>query len=136
MCHDALHAIRGRRILIVDDCDHITSLLKDLFGACGAQVTAVNNGQAAMMALQLHAYDVLMLDLVMPHPDGWDVLSFVRCVCPLMLPRTIVLTGDRYHPRALNNFATGPRVIFKPFDVVELRNAVVELVARTQITAA
>ena len=122
--NDPLAILNGRSIMVVDDSRAITSLLRDVFTSCGAKVTCVHCGRSAMFQLRFTEFDLLVLDLKMPQPDGWDVLAFLKLSRPYILQRTILLTGYRYHGRkALNVDGTCVPAVFKPFDVDELRQA-------------
>lgn len=121
-------SMENRNVLIVDDSVQITALLEEVFSGFGARVSVVNNGSDAMMRLQLGSYDLILLDLVMPSPNGWDVLGFIREALPTMLGRTILLTGDRYHHWQLPQLDdTNVRVIYKPFDLGALKSQACEL---------
>ncbi|HAU38315.1 MAG TPA: hypothetical protein DCX07_11460 [Phycisphaerales bacterium] len=119
---DQYDALRGRRILVVDDSTQITSLIREILRACGAEVVTVNSGQQAMVRVQVDEFDLLLLDVKMPETDGWRILMFVRDVQPELLPHTILLTGDRYHAETIHRAGQmAVPVIYKPFDVDELR---------------
>jgi CheY-like chemotaxis protein len=115
----------GRRVLVVDDSPQIASLVREILTSGGAEATDVNSGQEAMSLLQIETFDLLVLDLVMPGVSGWDVLRFLGTVCPDVLGRTLLLTGDRYHRRTLE-WIDGVElpVLFKPFSLDEVREAV------------
>jgi len=123
--------LRDRRILIVDDFVQITSLLDEIFTRCGATVVTANSGRQALGALQDEEFDLVILDLVMPAPNGWDVLRFMRCNRAEMLGRTILLTGDRYHNTLLRDLSeTEVCVVFKPFNLRLLRASACKLIQR------
>jgi DNA-binding NtrC family response regulator len=121
---DQFMPLAGKRILIVDDSPQVTALVADVFGLCGAAVATANTGRDAMVQIQVATFDLVVLDLVMPEPDGWDVLRFMKTAKPALLRRTILLTGDRYH-RQTRQFIDEAelRVVFKPFAVDDLRAA-------------
>lgn len=107
---------------MVDDSTQITSLIREILRACGAEVVTVNSGQQAMVRVQVDEFDLLLLDVKMPETDGWRILMFVRDVQPELLPHTILLTGDRYHAETIHRAGQmAVPVIYKPFDVDELR---------------
>ncbi|MBC8372549.1 MAG: response regulator [Phycisphaerae bacterium] len=129
----AFKTLRDRRILIVDDSVQITSLLKEIFTECGATVVTANSGRGALGKLQSEEFDLVILDLVMPVPNGFDVLGFMRQTMPEMLERTILLTGDRYHQHLLHDIdETEVRVVFKPFNLRLLRSAACMLIKRAR----
>ncbi|MCP4377016.1 MAG: response regulator transcription factor [bacterium] len=118
---DSFGILQGQRILIVDDSVQITSLLSDVFTRCGSTVEVVNSGQEALDILSGGQFDLVILDLIMPPPDGREVLEFMRNTRPETLIRTILLTGDRYHHRISGIEDDDIQIIYKPFDLSMLR---------------
>lgn len=129
--------VMDKRVLVVDDSLPITCLLKEILTQAGAEVTDVQSAQEAMALVQTESYDLLVLDLVMPDITGWDLLRFLGSVCPCLLNRTLLLTGDRYHKRTMEwiNGVELP-VLFKPFSLEELRQAITAVLASTDTQAA
>lgn len=117
--------IAGKRVLILDDSPPIASLIREILATEGADPLDVHDAREAMSLVQTEPYDLLVVDLVMPEVSGWDFLRFLGSVCPHMLSRTLLLTGDRYHKRTLE-WIDGVElpVLFKPFNIEELRRAV------------
>ena len=62
-------------ILIVDDDPAIRLLLENLLGGAGYRTKAVTGGQEALDFITGAAPDVIVLDLMMPEMDGWQVLK-------------------------------------------------------------
>jgi CheY-like chemotaxis protein len=121
---DQFRPLAGKRILIVDDSPQITNLVADVFRFCGATARTANSGPEAMVQLQVGTFDLVVLDLVMPEPDGWEVLRFMKAVKPALIRRTVLLTGDRYHRQTRQSIDEAElRVVFKPFAVDDLRAA-------------
>ncbi|MCK4602448.1 MAG: response regulator [Phycisphaerae bacterium] len=130
-------ALAGKNILVVDDSTQINSLLKEVFTDCGAKVTTASTGHSAMLLIQLGSFDLILLDLVMPKPDGWDLLNFMQRIKPQLLNRVILLTGDRYRDTTLRTISkTLMHVVFKPFDVDALRAKACETLNRGNLSAA
>ena len=129
---DMLEPLAGRRVLVVDDSIEITALIRDVFAERNAVVTIANSGSQAMLLIQFFSFDLVFLDIVMPAPDGWDLLEFMRTRMPDLLVRTILLTGDRYSRETLRRLGeTRMAVVYKPFDLEELW-----AVARNRLTRA
>jgi len=66
------------RILVVDDESGVRASLVAVLGDEGYAVDAVESGEAALLALESHRYDLLVLDVWLPGADGLEVLGRVR----------------------------------------------------------
>lgn len=62
------------RILIVDDHEDIRLLLRLELSADGHQITEAANGEEALAAIEAGPVDLVLLDIMMPVLDGWEVL--------------------------------------------------------------
>jgi len=81
----------GPKILFVDDEVVFTNNMSKLLENRGYRVTSVNNGEAAINAMQQEKFDVMVLDLKMPGMDG---LSTLREILKLgLFTKTLILTG-------------------------------------------
>ncbi|MBJ6799161.1 response regulator [Geomonas propionica] len=68
----------GARILIVEDSEAATVQLRFALESAGYQVDAVSGGKYALSYLKSHVPDGIVLDLMMPEVDGFQVLEAVR----------------------------------------------------------
>ncbi|ATN36942.1 DNA-binding response regulator (plasmid) [Rhizobium sp. ACO-34A] len=68
------------RVLLVDDDVELTSLLKEYLVEDGFSVATAEHGRAAIDAAAAHSADIIVLDIMMPHMNGIDVLQRVRRV--------------------------------------------------------
>lgn len=66
------------RLLIVDDDKELSDMLSEYLGSEGFEIDAVYNGLAAIERVKGHAYDALILDVMMPELDGFGVLRHIR----------------------------------------------------------
>ncbi len=67
-----------KKILIAEDEDVLSNVLKDRFEAEGWEVTTVKDGVEAMGAINKEPkFDLVLLDLLMPKKDGFEVLKEV-----------------------------------------------------------
>jgi len=66
------------RILVVDDDPAIRQLLTDVLEMEGYEVTIAVDGIAAVRAVKASAPDFVVLDVMMPGLDGFEVLSTIR----------------------------------------------------------
>jgi signal transduction histidine kinase/DNA-binding response OmpR family regulator len=66
------------RLLVVDDDAHVVDLVRQLLEDQPYEIEAAVDGQAALEAMALRQPDVILLDLLMPHLDGFGVLEYLH----------------------------------------------------------
>ncbi len=67
-----------KKVLVTDDDKHLMTLLVDKLNVSGFEATGAKNGEEGLeMALEMHP-DIILLDVVMPHMDGWEMLEKLR----------------------------------------------------------
>ena len=64
----------GKRILVVDDEEHIRVLLCLLLEQDGYSVHTANGGEGAILEMMLRRFDVILTDFDMPKTNGLDVI--------------------------------------------------------------
>jgi DNA-binding response OmpR family regulator len=67
-----------KKILIVDDEDDILHFLDLVLREKGYEVETATGGQEALTKAQLVRPDLVLLDIMMPQMDGWEVLKLLR----------------------------------------------------------
>jgi DNA-binding response OmpR family regulator len=67
-----------KKILVVDDEDDILNFLELVLGEKGFDVVTASGGQEALTKAQLDHPDLVLLDIMMPQMDGWEVLKLLR----------------------------------------------------------
>ncbi len=78
----------GNRILLVEDDPTFCSLLSDILEEAGYELTARDDGKAALMALQRQSFDLVLSDLRLPGLNGLELFRRSRetgCVTPFIL---------------------------------------------------
>ena len=80
-----------KKILLAEDETFIASLYKLEFERHDVDVKIVQNGKQALEALEHEKFDILLLDLIMPDLDGFEVLKQLK-EKNIVIP-TIVLTN-------------------------------------------
>lgn len=68
----------NKRLILIEDDDLIRELYKDEFTAAGFTIEAYPNGQDGLEALEMHQYDLLLLDIMLPDTNGLEVLKKVK----------------------------------------------------------
>jgi DNA-binding response OmpR family regulator len=67
-----------QKILIVEDDVLFSTILSEKFRAAGFDVRVTLDGEAAIVNLQSYMPNVILLDLLLPQKDGYEVLTHVR----------------------------------------------------------
>lgn len=70
--------LQNRRILIIDDQPSIRGVLQVALEEAGADVWTAGDGPSALVILDSALPDLILLDLVMPGMDGWEVVRRLR----------------------------------------------------------
>ncbi|HEX2061933.1 MAG TPA: response regulator [Thermoanaerobaculia bacterium] len=109
-----------RRVLVADDDAGIRTLLRALLERRGVAVELVADGDAALARIGSKTYDAILLDLMMPAANGFEIVRRLQDDHPHVLDYVIVVTAAA--ERTLRQFdASAVRRVFrKPFDIDEL----------------
>lgn len=111
------------KILVVDDEPGIRLIMEDTLTLDGHQVTAVENGEAALALVANQAFDLALLDLVLPGMNGMEVLAALRQQSPDTV--VILLTAHASLDTAVKALREGAHdYLFKPCKTIELRQSV------------
>ncbi|KAA3664963.1 MAG: DNA-binding response regulator [Chloroflexi bacterium] len=82
-----------QKILVVDDDKEIVRLLRGYLEKAGFEVLVAYDGGTAVHTLRRERPDLLVLDLMLPDMDGWDITRTVRNDTILMATPIIMLTA-------------------------------------------
>lgn len=107
------------RVLVADDEEDIRKLLRMVLAEFGYEVEEAADGDEALARLAVGPFDLVILDLMMPGRDGFDVLEEATAMDPQ--PRIAVLTartGELDRQRVYDLGAID--LTTKPFDAYEL----------------
>ncbi|MGD9092182.1 MAG: response regulator, partial [Anaerolineales bacterium] len=66
------------KILVVDDDKDVVRLMRGYLEQAGYHVLVAYNGETALHMLQRERPDLLLLDLMLPDRDGWDITRAIR----------------------------------------------------------
>lgn len=118
-------------ILIVDDDPHIRELIKIFLLNEGFAVYEAVDGIDALARLETIKVDLIILDVMMPHMDGWELCQELREHYEFPL---LMLTAKGETSQKLKGFQLGTDdYLVKPFDPLELVARVKALLKRYQI---
>ena len=68
----------GKKILVVDDDELVLIALETLLVPSGYDVTTASSGQDALEKLNQGTFDLLMLDIIMPGMNGFELCKKIR----------------------------------------------------------
>ena len=105
------------KILIVEDEKPISDLIRLNLKKAGYDCTAVYDGKAAADLLEDHTYDLILLDIMLPEINGYELMEYIR---PMGIP-VIFLTAKASLDDRMRGLTSGAEdYLVKPFEIVEL----------------
>jgi CheY-like chemotaxis protein len=133
-----LPALKGIRVLVVDDEADARELMRAILAQCGAEVTVAAAAQAALEALEQAPFDVLVSDIAMQEEDGYDLIRKVRALDAGRggrIPALALTAYARIEDRAAAIAAGYQQHAVKPIEPAELAAAVATLAGRAEALA-
>lgn len=120
------------KVLIVDDEWNMRNLLRIYLTKQGFAVTEASNGKEAVEWTRMESFDIILLDLMMPDMDGWQVCKKIReaVMTPILMLTARTETKDKVHGLGLG----ADDYLTKPFDYEELVARVFALIRRSTHT--
>lgn len=83
----------AQRILVVDDDRQIVRLIQSYLEQAGYHVVTAYDGETAMRLIRTERLDLVVLDLMLPNRDGWEITRLVRATPHLAALPILVLTA-------------------------------------------
>ncbi|MEW5762799.1 MAG: response regulator [Bacillota bacterium] len=108
-----------RRVLVADDQAEIREILEQVLREEGCEVYTARNGHEAVAVASLVAPDLVLLDISMPGPSGWETLPLLQQKAPGA--GVVIMTGCDVEAAAARAGALGLGFLAKPFDLEEIR---------------
>ena len=119
-------------ILIVDDEPNIVMSLEFLMRKNGYQVGIARNGTEALAAIELTPFDLVLLDVMMPDVDGYQVCQQLRQRPDRVHTKVIFLSAKSREADVQRGYEAGADLyIPKPFSTRQLMEKVRELLGAT-----
>ena len=66
------------KILVVDDEESILTLVTEILKKGGHEVVTANSGKACLEILENEKPDLILMDVMMPRMDGWEVIEEIK----------------------------------------------------------
>lgn len=121
-------------ILIVEDDAHMLEMISLVLRCEGYHVRGAVNGKEALAEMESSPADMVVLDVMMPVMDGWDLCSELRLLYP-ELP-IIMITVKHETSQKVKGFGLGADdYLVKPFDPQELVIRIKAVLSRYRIAA-
>ena len=118
------------KVLVVDDEPAIRLLLQAILAQEGHDVETAADGIEGLAAVQAEMPDVVLLDLAMPHMDGWHFLEELRALGLRSRVRVIIVSATSDADSMARGQAEGVNErIAKPFDATAIVKAVEAVVS-------
>ena len=106
------------KVLVVDDDLNISELLRLYFENEGYQVKTANDGAEGVNAFKMFEPDLVLLDVMMPKKDGWQVLREIREMSSK--PVIMITAKGEVFDKVLGLELGADDFVVKPFDMKEL----------------
>ncbi len=120
----------ANKILVVDDEPNIVLSLEFLMKQAGFQVRTASDGEAALAAIAAEQPDLVLLDVMMPRKNGYEVCQAIRANPDWKGVRIVMLTAKGREVEREKGLALGADdYITKPFSTQEVVERVRELLA-------
>lgn len=120
------------RILIAEDDAQLRHLFTRVLLKSGYEVTGVDDGEAALDALDKAQYDLLITDLMMPNLDGVSLIRMLRDA-DMSIPVLVVTAKDAFEDMSRSFTGGADDYMVKPVNVNELVLRVAALLRRAKI---
>jgi DNA-binding response OmpR family regulator len=110
------------KILVIDDEPANGALLEAMLAEGGySKVKSISDSRLALETIESFEPDLILLDLMMPHVDGFAILEAARAADPEVFLPIIVLTADVQEATKIRALRAGANdFLLKPFDYVEV----------------
>jgi len=108
----------GTKILVVDDEMNICEIIRTFFEKEGYEVKTANDGVEGVSYFKMYEPDIVLLDVMMPKKDGWQVCREIREIS--QKPIIMITAKDDVFDKVLGLELGADDFVVKPFDMKEL----------------
>jgi DNA-binding response OmpR family regulator len=113
-----------RRVLLVEDSEHVRETTIEFIQEVGFDVDAVESAEAALVALDAAQYDIVFTDVSLPGISGIDLVKRMR---EQNRPQRVVLASGYGADLGRHGLGSGVAVLGKPYDLSTLERTLLAL---------
>lgn len=119
---------RRVQVLVVDDEEPILDLIRETLQGSGYQVDGVTNCRDALARIKSSAYDLVILDLLLPDMNGFVLSQEISRVRPKLRNRILFISAVLFGKNTVEHLSSmGAGFLPKPFEVDSLLAAVARI---------
>ena len=119
----------SKRVLVVDDEKLIVKGIRFSLEQDGMEVDAAYDGEEALKLIKEHTYDLILLDVMLPKQDGFEVCRQVREFSDVPIVMLTAKGDDMDKILGLEYGADD--YITKPFNILEVKARIKAIIRRT-----
>jgi two-component system, OmpR family, response regulator VicR len=115
-----------KKIICIEDEPEMIDLVKLILSRYGYEVIGANGGRSGLEAIRKHKPDLVLLDLMMPDMDGWEVYQQMKADSEMKeIPVVVVTAKAQSIDKVLGlHIAKVDDYVTKPFGPDDLRNSI------------
>ena len=114
-----------KTILLIEDDDVLRKIIETFLEESGYLVLKAKDGLEGIEMISKEAFDLIVVDVVLPHVSGIGVIKMAKTRCP-EIP-IICITGHGHFPEKLAEEEHVDKIFHKPFEFKELAEAIESL---------
>ena len=124
------------RILSIEDDAEMRGLIQLILERKGHRVVGVKRGEAGLELLKSLQPDVLLLDLMLPDMNGWEIYRQMKADMELSTVPVIIISARNEDQDAEEGYRVmgDDRYLAKPFEVMDLIDTVYEMLEKYPVT--
>jgi DNA-binding response OmpR family regulator len=121
------------KILVVDDDTHATTLLEKVLALKGHQAISVNESSETIRVAHSTIPDLILLDLMMPEPNGFEVCKMLRADPDFTNTPIVIITAMDDNAAKETAYSAGANdFLTKPFRMDDLAQTIQTLIGQAE----
>ena len=120
LTNSTFNKLKGKKILLAEDNEINQKIIAHLLRREKLEVDVANDGKEAVELFEKNHYDLLLLDLQMPHMDGYETANYIRRKLKSLVP-IVAMTASAFANEQTRCFEVGiNQYLSKPFSPDDL----------------